>query len=362
MARRTSRAKDSGARNSSLGPRPLAVNLVVTDRCFGSGIAVTLDVLGTANLLSSTLGGPPQLFHCTVRSFDGHPVRSSVGTSITVDGPVDAGAADVVLVFGPGMADARQVLVDVAHPSIRTLSTHLERAAAAGAILGASCSSTFLLAEAGVLDGGPATTSWWLAPAFRARYPAVRLVEDELVVASERTITAGAALAQIDLALHFVRRFAGAELAHAVARYLIVDDARSAQGPFVMIQHLANSDRVVTKAEAILRADLTRPLDVDALAREVGVTPRTLGRRFVAATGLPPASFLRRLRLEVAAGLLRSTTDAIATIAARVGYEDERAFRRAFTKDMSDSPSRFRRAGATVLDLPLHVRPRPPSS
>jgi len=344
MASRSSRAKGSGRRNSSRDTRPLAVDLVVTDRCFGSGIAVTLDVLGTANLLSGMLGGPPQLFNCAVRSFDGCSVRSSVGTSISVDGPVDEREVDVVLVFGPGMADARQVLLDIAQPSTKLLAGYLHRAARTGAVLGASCASTFLLAEAGVLDGGSATTSWWLAPAFRARYPAVKLIEDELVVASERAITAGAALTQIDLALHVVRRFAGAELAHAVARYLVVDDARSAQGPFVMIQHLAIRDRVVNKAEAILRADLTRVLDVVALAREVGVTPRTLGRRFVAATGLPPASFLRRLRLEVAAGLLRSTTDSIATIAARVGYEDERAFRRAFTKDMMDSPSRFRRA------------------
>jgi transcriptional regulator GlxA family with amidase domain len=204
-----------------------------------------------------------------------------------------------------------------------------------------------LLAEAGVLDGGSATTSWWLAPAFRARYPAVKLIEDELVVASDRAITAGAALAQIDLALYVVRRFAGAELAHAVARYLIVDDARSAQSPFVLISHLTRNDRVVTKAEAILRADLTRALDIDKLAQEVGVTPRTLQRHFMAATGLPPASFLRRLRLDVAAGLLRSTTDPIATIAARVGYDDERAFRRAFTKDMQASPSRYRRAAPT---------------
>lgn len=337
------RGKGRAGRKADQDGRPLAVDLVVTERCFGSGVAVTLDVLGTASHLSAALGGPPRLFDCAVRSLDGAPVTSSVGKGIAVDGPLGERDADVVLVFGPGMADVRQVVLDVALPGTRALAGHIERAAARGALLCASCSSTFLLAEAGVLDGGPATTSWWLAPTFRARYPAVKLVEDELVVPSARAITAGAALAQIDLALHVVRRFGGAEVAQAVARYMIVDDTRSAQGPFVVIEHLARNDRVVTRAEAILRTDLARPLDVAALAREVGVTPRTLGRRFVAATGLPPASFLRRLRMEVAAGQLRSTGDPIATIAARVGYDDERAFRRAFTKDMESSPSHYRR-------------------
>ena len=170
------------------------------------------------------------------------------------------------------------------------------------------------------------------------------------MVESEHAITAGAALAQVDLALHIVRRFASAELAHATARYLLIDDSRTGQRPFVMVEHLARNDQLAARAEAILCADLTRPLDVDGLARALGVTPRTLGRHFLAATGLPPARFLRRLRLEVAAGLLRSTTDSIATIAARVGYEDERAFRRAFAKDMLDSPSRFRRAGVRRPD------------
>lgn len=336
--------KDTHGRKPGSGGQPLAVDLVVTDRCFSSGLSVTLDVFGTANLLSSALGGPPRLFDSTVRSLDGKPVRSSVGRPIPVDGPIGQGSADIVLVFGPGMADVNQVLVDVEQPTQKQLATYLSAAAGSGAMLGASCSSTFALAEAGVLNGRSATTSWWLAPVFKSRYPTVQLVENELVVATEQTITAGAAFAQIDLALHIVRRFAGAELSHAVARYLIVDDARSAQGPFVMIAHMGRNDRVVTKAEAILRSELNAPLDVESLAQRVGVTPRTLTRHFVAATGLPPAAFLRRMRLEVAAGLLQATNDSIAEIASRVGYEDERAFRRAFAKDMQESPSRFRAA------------------
>jgi hypothetical protein len=162
MIERRLHEKGTGKRSSGrIGP-PTVVDLIVSERCFGSGVAVTLDVFGTANLLSGTLGGPPQLFDCAIRSIDGGPVRSSVGKPISVDGPLNEGTGEVVLVFGPGMADVQQVLVDVALPGGRTLASHLARAAASGAVLGASCSSTFLLAEAGVLDGGAATTSWFV--------------------------------------------------------------------------------------------------------------------------------------------------------------------------------------------------------
>lgn len=322
---------------------PIRVDLVASDRCFASGIAVTRDVLSTANLLSGALGGPSPLFVSTLRTIGGRPVLSSSGQEIPAEGAIDESDGDLVIVFGPGMADVRRVLSDIGEPWTAAFSCALRDAHARGAILCASCSSTFVLAEAGVLDGRSATTSWWLAPTFRARYPSIALVEDDLVVRSERVITAGAALAQIDLALHLVRTLAGPELAHACARYLVVDDARRSQAPFVVIEHLAQNDELVARAEAILRADLSAPLRVDELARSLGVTRRTLTRRFVRATGLAPARFLRRLRIEAAAQRLRTTSESIPSIAMSVGYDDERAFRRSFANELGLSPARFRR-------------------
>ena len=326
---------------------PIEVDLVVSTRCFGSAVAVTRDVLSTANVLSAELGGPSPLFVISTRSVDGKSVVSSSGAEIPVDGAADACRGALMVVFGPGMADVKRVLADLGQPWTRSLGAVLRDAQCRGATICASCSSTFLLAEAGLLDGRSATTSWWLAPLFRARYPDVELLEDDLVVRSRGTITAGAALAQIDLALHLVRELVSPELAHACARYLVVDDARRSQAPFVVIEHLALGDELVARAEAILRAELRAPLDVSRLARELAVTPRTLSRRFVACTGLPPARFHRRLRLETAAARLRATAEAIAIIAAEVGYDDERSFRRAFAQEFGASPARFRRGLAS---------------
>ena len=78
-------------------------------------------------------------------------------------------------------------------------------------------------------DGRVATTTWWLGPFFRERFPRVELDDSRMIVESGRFATAGAALAHLDLALWLVRRRSPA-LATLTARYLILD-ARNAGSP-----------------------------------------------------------------------------------------------------------------------------------
>lgn len=320
------------------------VELVLMDGLFASGLAVTTDVLATANVMGNALVGEGATrFEWTTRTLTGAAVRSSAGGVVASDGRVGESPADVVFVFGPGMADASRVVGDVQRDDARGLVPLLRRARERS-LVAASCSSTFLLAEAGLLAGAEATTSWWLTSVFRARYPDVHLRPDEIVCAADRVWTAGAAMAQLDLALAVVRKFAGYEIAHACAQYLVIDEARSSQAPYLVLDHLSRHDDLVARAERFMSAEMGRPFDVVELARELGVNARTLARRFVAVTGLSPMRFARRLRVETAARLLATTSVSIADVAARVGYEDERAFRRAFAEQMHRSPSEHRRA------------------
>ena len=61
----------------------------------------------------------------------------------------------------------------------------------------AACIGTFVLAESGLLDHQRATTTWWLAPLLRRRYPKALLDESNMIVESERFVTAGAALSHM---------------------------------------------------------------------------------------------------------------------------------------------------------------------
>lgn len=325
------------------------VQLAVLDGFFASGLSVTADVLATSNVIGAALApGRHPLFRWSIRTVDGGPVRSSSGVEIRADAALDPAAGEIVIAFGPGMADADRVLADVVRPDARALTSVLRGAHQRGAQVAASCSSTFLLAEAGLLDGGEATTSWWLAPLFRSRYPAIRLRADEIVCASGTVLTAAAAMAQLDLSLVLVRRLVGHEVAHACARYLVIDEARNSQAPFLVMEHLTCHDDLVARAEQWMTARLDRPLELTNVADMLGCSERTLTRHFVAATGLSPARFVRRLRIETAARLLATTTLGVAEVANQVGYDDERAFRRAFVAHFSRSPVAHRRAHRTA--------------
>ena len=340
---RSLRQGSNGTTSVQNGP-PVHVDVLLTERCFTSCVSVTLDVLATANSIAAALGTTSPLFVPHVLTLDGEKVRSSSGLVFDAEGSAHEGRAGLVVVCGPGMADARQILADVGRDGSRRLCEVLVAARARRAIIAASCSSTFVLAESGVLDGLKATTSWWLAPTFRARYPAVHLEERELLVDVGRAVTAGAAFAHADLMIHLVRRFATASLAETCARYLTVDDTRRSQSPFRVVEHLALADPEVALAESKIRENPAKPPTLAKLAKLAGLTPRTLSRRFVASTGLSPKRFVRRVRIELAAHMLRTTDDAVEVVAARVGYDDERAFRRAFQRELGSSPARYRNA------------------
>jgi transcriptional regulator GlxA family with amidase domain len=212
-----------------------------------------------------------------------------------------------------------------------------------GAALAASCASTFLLAEAGLLDGRRATTTWWLAPAFHRRYPHVELLTDQIVVADWPIATGGAAMAQMDLMLAVVSRFAGPRMAKACANYLLLDERRS-QAPFMAVAYLAGQDPKMAKAESWVRAHIARDFGMDELAAAVALAPRTFARRVAATCGITPIQFVQRIRVETARYLLETTRLSVDEIARKVGYAEPSTLRRLIRRDTRHSPGHFRPA------------------
>jgi transcriptional regulator GlxA family with amidase domain len=182
-----------------------------------------------------------------------------------------------------------------------------------------ACTATFLLASAGILDGGRATTTWWLSPFFRERFPRVTLDESRIIVESGGVVTAGAALAHVDLALWIVRQ-RSPSLAETTARHLVFD-TRLSQGAYVMSDHLAHTDPVVGRFEQWARKHLS-DFRLEDAAKHAGTSERTLERRVRTVLGKPPLSFVQDLRVEVAVHRLRTTRETIEEIAEAVGYSD----------------------------------------
>ena len=189
-----------------------------------------------------------------------------------------------------------------------------------GAHIAAACIGTFIAAESGALDGETATTTWWLAPYFRQRYPLVQLDDRRMLVRSGRVLTAGAALSHMDMALWLIRQ-ASPSLAETTARHLVVD-SRPSQSAYAMSDHLAHTDPLVQQFERWARDHLVEGFSLDQSAQAIGASKRTLTRRIKDVLGRSPLSYFQDLRVERAVHLLRTSSDDVEKIAAAVGYED----------------------------------------
>jgi transcriptional regulator GlxA family with amidase domain len=305
----------------------LNVEVLVLEGAMVSGVSVTFEMLGAVDRLLRSSGKPPVF---AVRgSGDGFKLLEPVLPSPAVSA---VGTADLVIVPGLGLADEQALRSGLASPGAERARARLSQAANEGASIAASCSGTFLLASAGLLDGRRATTSWWLAPIFSRMFPKVELEADAMVVSDGPVTTAGAAMAQADLMLTLIARHADATIADTCARYLVLD-GRQSQAPYASIALLAASDDRMARMLSWARTRLESGVTVKQMADHAGLTPRTFARQLERATGLSPVRFLQRVRLEQAVKLARSTRLPFEEIARRVGYADPTTLRRVMRRE-----------------------------
>lgn len=311
-----------------------------------SGPAVVLDVLRAANALVKRAGGRPPFRVALLSQRRGSAVSGS-GTRVSTHGRwQDAHRFDVVVVPGRWLEGAEALPQWLRRPDVARAAAVVRSLHRRGVSLAASCGGSFILAEAGVLDGRSATTTWWTAEVFRRRYPRVRLDVERALVVDGTVLTAGAVFAAADLALALVTRAGGPALAQQCARVLLLD-GHVAQTPYALLRQ-ATQPGLPHQAEAWVRRHVAEAPSVRALAKAMAMSERTLARHLRAALGLSPLEFIRRVRLEVATHLLESTTLAVDEVAARVGYEESATLRKLFRSVLGRSPREVRQ-GSKVL-------------
>jgi AraC family transcriptional activator FtrA len=275
-----------------------------------------------------------------VCAVDPPPVRVKNFTLTTEFGLAELAAADTVIVPNAGSGDAIDpALVDA-----------LRRAYERGARLVSYCSGAFALAEAGILDGRPATTHWMYADKLARRYPLVRVVPDVLYVDDGQVLTSAGTSAGIDLSLHIVRLDFGSDVANAVARRMVVPPHRDGgQAQYVDLPVPPVDDAIVLGPTLDWIVDhLDQPLTVDAMAAHAMVSPRTFARRFRAVTGTTPLQWLLNQRVRHARRLLESTDLPIERIASASGLGSAANFRAHFQRVVGTSPTAYRRTFATA--------------
>jgi len=295
------------------------IHVLVLDGVFDTGLATVLDAFSIANELAAMSGLESPRFDVTVTGMR-RRIRTAQGLGVPAAGAKRSKTPDWVVVPAIGCKMPAPLEHALTRADVRDALAMLRNWAGDGASMAAACVGTFVLAEAGLLDGEEATTTWWLAPMFRRRYPDVKLDESRMVVRSGAVVTAGAALSHIDMALALIRQ-ASPELAGLVAKYLVVD-ARPSQSAYAISDHLLHADPLVERFERWARGRLDQGFSLDEAADALATSKRTLARRLNDTLGKTPLSYFQDLRVERAVHLLKTTDHNIERIASMVGYAD----------------------------------------
>ncbi|MDI9349303.1 MAG: GlxA family transcriptional regulator [Candidatus Symbiobacter sp.] len=331
----------------SLSPRPKTetqtqhFGLFLLENFTMIGLASALETLGLANHLS----GLP-LFDWTLFSQSGGEVAASNGTKIASDYAFDdmnqtnaLSLSDCLVCGGPTLTPS---------PNFDRLIARLRRQAAYGSALGAAGLGTFVLAEAGLLEGYRCTTHWEHLAQLRDLYPAIDATEELYEIDRNRYSCAGGT-ATIDMMLALIAARHGKSLAHRVTDCLIhhrIRDASEQQRMGLRARLGVANQNVITCVE-LMESNLEEPLSCAELADLLHISPRQLERLFQHYLGATPARYYLALRLGHARKLLQQTSLSVLEIALASGFVSASHFSKTYSEHYGTPPSDDRTHGVS---------------
>jgi transcriptional regulator GlxA family with amidase domain len=308
---------------------PRVVIIVVFD-----GVKL-LDAAGPAEVFAEAnrFGADYQI---KIASVDGRDVTTSIGTYFPVTERISSVEhVDTVLVAGGDGLIGRPIDPTLVE-SLKTMPDKTRR-------LSSICTGSFILAQAGLLNGRRATTHWRHAGLLARAYPEVRVEPDAIFVRDGQVLTSAGVSAGIDLALALVEEDYGTELVRDVARSLVVYLKRAGgQSQFSALVEAAPPPqsplRAVTEAIA---ANPAADHNVKALAAKASLSTRQLTRLFKSELATTPARYVEIIRIDAARAALdagRSVTEA----AHLAGFGSAETLRRVFVTNFGVTPTAYR--------------------
>jgi transcriptional regulator GlxA family with amidase domain len=309
------------------------VALLVFNGAWASTVYGSLELFHSANLRQPQ----DQQFHCDLLSEDTQPVQLYGGHSIHGDAVIGEQSYDLII-LAHYWGDFEKVKQQ--HPEI---PPWLAKQYAQGARIAGINSGIFWAAEAGILNGGRATTYWRHLREFQKRYPNIQWQANQASVEHEGIYSSNGQNASMDLSLHLLEKFCGPSLAAGLARDITSDSRRIYDLNLINIAGFRqHRDLGIHRAQDWLDDHYTESIELQSLAKKIGMSKRTFIRHFQKATGELPSRYLQRLRVEAAKHQLGNTEDSIKTIGMGVGYRDISSFSKVFKSLADVTPREFR--------------------
>ncbi len=206
------------------------------------------------------------------------------------------------------------------------------------------CKGAFILAETGLLNGKSCSTHWTVHDAFKERYPRVNLLTDKVISEDNGIYSSGGAYSFLNLLLYLVEKYYGRETAIYCSKISEVDFDRTDQSHFIIFNgQKDHADEPIKEAQLFIEDNFDKKLSIEDIANKFAISRRNFIRRFKKATYNTPLEYIQRVKVEAAKRSLESSTLNVSEVMYRVGYNDERAFRKIFRKYTGLSPLAYRR-------------------
>lgn len=297
-----------------------------------------LEVFSMATRLLDMQGAQGRGYEIELVARKTGPVQTSSGVEFNVHRTWRNVRGEIDTLITPGGLGAEVAAQD--EQLIRWLRNTASRARRLTSV----CTGAVLLAEAGLLNGRRATTHWSYCEQLARRYPQVTVESDPIFIRDGNVYTSAGVSAGIDLALALVEEDLGREVALMVARYLVLFLKRpGGQSQFsVQLSSQSAQTEPIRKLQRWILDHLHMDLSVEALAKQVCMSPRNFARVFTREVCITPARFVERARVAEARRQLEDTRNSVEKIAANCGFHTPETMRRAFLRNLQVAPSEYR--------------------
>jgi len=301
------------------------------------GLGITQDVWAFASMVQEKVLG--QGITVELFTLDGQPVESFSGISMPAHGNLDCVPDTDLVILHALWGDPVPILEQQL-----ALLPQLRRWHEMGVPILALTTASFLLAEAGLLDGRPCTTHWHQHQAFARRYPEVDFRKERFITATGELYCVAGMNAAMEVIVHLLDRMSCAQVARAIEEMFLMDFRRGYSSEFIAVGgQTYHQDESILQVQQWLEIHFASHITLQMLANKTNMSLRTFKRRFKEATGETPMQFLQQLRLEQGKDMLKYSQKKVSEIAWALGYEDPGHFNRLFKRHFGATPARWRK-------------------
>jgi transcriptional regulator GlxA family with amidase domain len=306
---------------------PQSIGFLLLDQFTLISLASAVEPLRMANQLAGQ-----QLYRWHTLSLGDEQVWASDGMPITPDSSThNAPTLDTVIACGG---------IGIQSAVTREHVTWLRSQARRSKRIGAICTGSWALAQAGLLDGFECSVHWEFLAAMQEAFPRVKLSSSLFTLDRDR-FTCSGGTAPMDMMLHLISRDHGHELSAAISDMFVYERIRNEQDhQRVPLKHMLGTHQPkLQEIVALMEANLEEPIDLDDLAKFVDLSRRQLERLFQKYLHASPSKYYLKLRLIRARQLLKQTPISIVELSVVCGFVSTPHFSKCYRECFGIPPS-----------------------